>query len=101
MNICEREDLIIANLPQLPKAARVSKIQNLAELKASIKERFVTNTNAAKMLYVDYKYLTQTLNGYEIYWSVINALRAHGFTVTMSELHERHNPQLRKQQLKN
>lgn len=81
MNICEREDLIIANLPKEPKPDKPKRITNLDELKAQVKSTYINFANAAKELGVSYQYLTSVLNNQNIYWDVVSALRAHGFTV--------------------
>ncbi len=83
-DICEREDLIIANLPKQPKP-RIGRIGNLDELRSKIKERYVTIINAANSIQVDYGYLMKTLNSHGTYWSFINALRANGFTVEIEK----------------
>lgn len=80
----EREDLIIANLPKLPKQ-RPGRIKNLQDLRAKVKERYVTFINAANLMQMDYNYLMHTFNNYNPYWSVINALRANGFTVEIEK----------------
>lgn len=60
-------------------------LENCEQVKHLVKEKFVTYKNAAKKLRVDYEYLSKTINGYEGYTSVFNALTKAGFPVIVRE----------------
>ena len=55
-------------------------VENGEQIKAKLKDKYVTLKNAAAKLNVDYKYLTQTLNGFEGYKSVVSTLNRKGYT---------------------
>lgn len=60
-------------------------LENTEQVKAILKERFVTFTNAAKKLNVTYQYLTRTINGYEGYYSVTKALTKAGIPIVIQQ----------------
>ena len=60
-------------------------LENTSQVKELLKDKFVTFRNAATKLNVDYKYLTQTVNGYEGYKSVITALTKAGLPIVIQQ----------------
>ncbi len=60
-------------------------VENTTQVKALLKEKFVTLKNASEKLNIDYGYLTKTINGYEGYNSVTKALTKAGIPLIIQQ----------------
>lgn len=60
-------------------------LENTEQVKELLKTKFITYKNAAKHLNVEYQYLSQTINGYEGYKSVITALTKAGLPIVIQQ----------------